>query len=414
MSSDKKDREYFKEIAKRALEKKAPLGNDIDTLNFIVKDKDEPELQDLSSVPKNLEKTLINVGIDINERNRSGTYIQEGNKVGFCRSLDKEKVEILPIGVALKKYDWLWDYYWKAIPVDTDKYTAETEMVDEVQGYFIHAKEGANDIFPIQSCLFLNLEGLKQIVHNIIITEPNSKLNVITGCTVHPHVRRGLHLGTSEFYLKENSQLTFTMIHYWSEKTAVRPRTAIIQEKNTSFINNYVLLSSVNDIQSNPITYLNGDNAQCYFQTLIHGKGNSIIDLGARSILKGSNTKAELISKIIGDDNSYVVSRGEITGIGYNSYGHIACNGLLISNNAKIDSIPRIKAETIHTTLTHEASVGKIGEDQILYLKSRGLNEEEARDLIISGFLEVDTSNLPKELAEETKKLIEIASKAAG
>jgi Fe-S cluster assembly scaffold protein SufB len=121
-----------------------------------------------------------------------------------------------------------------------------------------------------------------------------------------------------------------------------------------------------------------------------------------------------LLSKIIGDDESDIVARGEITGKGIGSSGHIDCSGLLISPKAKIDSIPRISALTPDTSLTHEASLGKIGEDQIQYLKSRGLNENEARNLIISGFLEADTSQLPPELAEETRKLIMLASKAKG
>ncbi len=173
-------------------------------------------------------------------------------------------------------------------------------------------------------------------------------------------------------------------------------------------------MSELKDLQSNPITYLNGDNASAYFQTLVYGKGNSKVDVGGRAVLNGKNTKAELISRIIGDNSSYVISRGEITGNGDHSMGHIDCSGLLISKNAKIDSIPRIKAQNPDVTLTHEASVGKIGEEQILYLTSRGLNEEEATDLIINGFLDVDTSHLPSELAEETKKLIELASEAEG
>ena len=403
-----------KKQAEKAISKKASIGKDIDTNTFHLKDNDKMEFKDLNNVSDELKKTLINVGVDTTQKERSGTYIQEGNKVGYCETVDLEKVEVLPIAVALEKYDWLKDYYWKAIPVDTDKYTAETELNENLQGYFIHVKEGAQDTFPLQSCMFLNVEGMKQVVHNIIIAEPNSKLNLITGCTVHSGIHKALHLGTSEFYLKEGSEVTFTMVHYWSDESVVRPRTAIIQEANSKFVSNYIVMSEVKDLQSNPITYLNGDNASAYFQTLVAGKGNSKIDIGSRAVLNGKNTSAELVSKIIGKDDSYVLARGEITGNGDGAAGHIDCQGLLISKTAKIDSIPCIKAHNPNISLTHEASVGKIGEEQVLYLNSRGLSENEARDLIISGFLEADTSHLPPDLAKETEKLIELASKAEG
>lgn len=403
----------FEEKAKKAMDKKASLGADIDTNGYVFDPNQGSEISELSAVDEDFKKTLINVGVDTSEENRSGTYIQKGNKVGFCKTIS-DKVEVLPISVALEKYDWVKDYYWKAVKVDTDKYTAETELAENLQGYFIYAKEGSQDTFPLQSCLFLDIEGMKQIVHNIIIAEPGAKLNIITGCTVHPNVHKALHLGTSEFYLKENSEVTFTMVHYWSDESVVRPRTAVIQDANSKFVSNYIVMSEVKDLQSNPITYLNGDNATAYFQTLIYGKGNSKIDVGGRAVLNGVNTRAELISRIIGDDNSEILARGEITGKAEGSKGHIECQGLLISPDAKIDSIPRINAHHPNVSLTHEAAVGKIADEQLYYLSSRGLSEDEARDLIISGFLEADTTMLPPALAEETERLIELASEAEG
>lgn len=401
----------LKEKAKKALNKKASIGGDYDTSVYSTDQPDELDFKDPQHIKPELKKTLINVGVDVSQKDRSGTYIQEGNKVGFCETVS-DKVEVLPIAVALNKYDWLKDYYWKAVPVDTDKYTAETELNANLQGYFIYAKEGATDTFPLQSCLFLNIEGMKQVVHNIIVAEPGSQLNIITGCTVHPNVHKALHLGTSEFYLKENSQVTFTMVHYWGDESVVRPRTGVIQEANSKFISNYIVMSALKDLQSNPISYLNGDNATAYFQTLVFGKKESKIDVGSRAVLNGKNTRAEMISRVIGTDNSNVVARGLIVGNGENAVGHLECQGLLLSPTARIDSIPEINAMNPNVSITHEAAVGKIAEEQILYLQSRGLSEDEARDLIIGGFLEADTSHLPKELAEETEKLVKMASEA--
>ena len=231
-------KEELKLLAEKAKDKHASIGDDIDTSQYGLNKDQNKVLDDLEHVDSALKKSLINVGVDTTQKERSGTYIQEGNDVSFCETVDQKNVEILPIAVALEKYDWLKDYYWNAVPVDTDKYTAETELESgtNLQGYFIHAHPGAKDIFPLQSCLFINVEGMKQVVHNIIIVEPNAELNLITGCTTHPSIHKALHLGTSEFYLKENSKLTFTMVHYWSDESVVRPRTGIIQEANSNAI----------------------------------------------------------------------------------------------------------------------------------------------------------------------------------
>jgi len=400
-----------KQTALNAREKKASIGEDIDISQFTSQQENGSELQKLEDVGEDFKKILINVGVDTQQKERSGTYIQEGNRVVFCQT-KSDKVEVLPIAVALEKYSWVKNYYWNAVKVDTDKYTAEAELTDNLQGYFIHAKKGAKGIYPLQSCLYLNIEGFKQVVHNIIIADEDSELNLITGCTVHPNVHKALHLGISEFYLKKNSKITFTMIHYWSDQSDVRPRTGIVQEEGSEYVSNYIIMSEVKSLQSNPIAYLEGDNTKAYFQALVYGKKDSHIDVGSRAMLNGKNSKAEMISRVIGTDASKVIARGLIVGNAENAVGHLECQGLLLSPNARIDSIPEINAIHPNVSMTHEAAIGRIAEEQILYLMSRGLNETEARDLIIGGFLEADTSHLPKELAEETQKLIEIASKA--
>ena len=198
-------RKKYQETAKRYT-KKSKI--DIDMSEYTSEQPEEEQIANLEEIDDDFKKILINVGIDAKQQERSGTYIQKDNAVAFCET-KSDFVEVLPIAVALKKYDWVQEYYWKAIPVDADRLTAEAELTENLQGYFIHAKKGAKDIFPLQSCLFLDIEGMKQIVHNIVIAEEDSELNLITGCTVHPNVSKALHLGVSEFYLKKNSKVSF-------------------------------------------------------------------------------------------------------------------------------------------------------------------------------------------------------------
>ncbi|MFX0092071.1 MAG: SufD family Fe-S cluster assembly protein, partial [Candidatus Hodarchaeota archaeon] len=394
----------LKKRATLARNKKATLGTDVDIMEIPEDSSEKDKWNRLEDISEELGTKLEQIGIEISGKERAGTYIQMGNEVSFC-GYQGAGVEIMPINEAMVKYSWLKDYYWKAVEVDLDKYTAETELASKLMGYFIRAKKGVKEVFPLQSCLFINLDNSRQIVHNIIIAEEDSELNIITGCGTDHGVKRAMHLGVSEFYVKRNAKISFTMIHNWTIETDVRPRTGIIIEDNASFVSNYIVMSPTKSLQSNPKAVLNGKNSSVYFQTLVYAQKHSEYDLGSVAILNGENSNAEMISRVIGIDNSNVTARGLIVGNAPNSKGHLACQGLLLSSNSQILAVPQLDAKNPDVSLTHEAAVGKIAEEQILYLMSRGLSEDEATTMIIRGFLEADTTRLPKSLAEETKRL---------
>lgn len=401
----------YTERAQRARDKKAALGMDYDVEKVPEDRKEKPKYDSLESVPEDLGKALVNVGVDVSGKERSGTYIQDGNDVSFC-GYSGEGVEILPMYEAVKKYDWLADYLWKAVAVDLDKYTAETELASQQMGYFIRAKRGVKEVFPLQSCLYISLDNTRQAVHNVVIAEEDSELNIITGCATDHSVKRAVHLGVSEFYVKKNAKVSFTMIHNWSEDAFVRPRTGILMEENASFNSNYIVLSATRSLQSNPKAMLNGPNASVYFQTLLYGKGQSEFDLGSVAMLNAPNTTAEMISRVIGVEEANIVARGLIVGNQPDVKGHLACQGLLMSPKARILAVPQLDAKNPDVALTHEAAVGRIAEESILYLMSRGLTEDEATSMIVRGFLEADTSHLPKALADETKRLVDLAAES--
>ncbi len=385
-----------------------------------IEDYESPESEsknykDVKDLPTETKSMLEEVGIETSEEKAQGLYVQRDNAHDLCVSKVSD-IEIMPIQDAFEKYDGtdgkmdLKKYLWKAVPKDKDKYTVETAIQKITQGYFIYAKKGAKSIFPMQSCLFIRLPGIKQVVHNIIIAEEGAELDIITGCTVHKGIDKALHIGVSEFYAKKNAKISFSMIHNWSEQSNVRPRTGVILEENAKFINYYILMSKLKDLQTNPQVYLNGDNSSYYGQTLIYAKGSGRFDAGATCFLNGANTSAEILSRVISLDETHILARGKIEGNGDDCYGHIDCSGLLLSDRGRIDSIPEIDALNPNITLTHEASVGKIAADHIEYLMSRGLSEDEAVDLIIRGFLHADTTHLPPKLADETQKIINMAA----
>ncbi len=362
----------------------------------------------LKELGAEMKEKLTRIGLIIAEESGAGTYLQRDQTASLCNTRSKG-VEVLPIRQAMQKYNWLKDYSWKALKAGTDAFTNDVASAppDVVQGYFIHGLPGMVERSPVQTCLYVESKNTKQVVHNIIIAEEGSEINIVTGCMAHGGIGRAMHEGISEFYVKKNAKITFTMIHEWQEQMEVRPRTAMILEEGASFINNYIALKPVSTIQSNPIAYLNGDNSKVMFQTILYGRGNSKMDLGSRAILKGKNTSAEIISRIITTDNADIVARGLILGDAPGAKGHLECRGLLLSNSSRIDSIPELDAKNPDVNITHEAAVGKISQDEINYLMARGATEDEATSMIINGFLSFDLSQLPPEIAKDTKKLVD-------
>jgi Fe-S cluster assembly protein SufB len=405
------------EIKSRAQKLLASKGKIADGINLDDYSNEVVEHKNYSSekeIPEDIRSSMKSVGIEVDQE-KTGLYLQNGNKANYCVSNHKG-IELLPIQEAIKKYDGtdgklnLKDYLWKAVAPDKDIFTAEAAIQEITDGYFIYARKGQKSVFPLQSCLFIDLPGFKQVVHNIIIAEEGSQLDLITGCTVHKGIKKALHLGVSEFFVKKDAIVSFTMVHNWKESTHVRPRTGIILEENAKFSNFYVVMSAVKSLQTNPQIYLRGKNSAYFGQTLIYGKKNSLFDTGATAFLQGEGSSAEIISRVIAVDGTYIKARGKIVGEAKNVTGHIDCSAILLSKDARVDSIPEIDAKNPDVTLTHEASVGKISSDHIEYLMSRGLTENEATELIIRGFLDADTSPLPPELAKETKRLIQVVA----
>jgi len=172
------------------------------------------EIQEFKS--EAVKRRLESVGIELDAKKRSATFVQVDQEVKLSKNF-LEGVEIMSIRQALEKYDWLEDYFWKAVRKDQDEYTREADSED-VNGYFIRALPGAKVKIPVEACLYLRTKGHRQRVHNVIIAEENSELNIISGCTSHPGVSAGLHIGISEFFVKKNAKLSFTMIHSWKVK----------------------------------------------------------------------------------------------------------------------------------------------------------------------------------------------------
>jgi Fe-S cluster assembly scaffold protein SufB len=402
-----------KDAALKAKEKPAAIGPDIDVKGFTRETKPWPCCP-VSSLPEDLAKRALTVGVRTDEGERAGTYFQVDHSTVFqkIQKMFEGKAEIMSTKDAYEKYDWMKDYWWKVVSVDADKYTALAELEWD-RGYFIRALEGQKITLPLQACLFISKDNLDQNVHNVIIAEPNSEVQIITGCTVHPNVQRGLHVGISEFFIKEGAKLTFTMIHNWAQNFDVRPRTGALVEDDATFVTNYICLNPVKSLQMYPVAYCKGKNSRARFTSILYGTGDSHLDVGSKAVLQGTGSRAEVIARAIALDRARIYSRGLLIGEKEDTKAHLECRGLLLSDDAFIHAIPELTAKVEGTELSHEAAVGKIAEEQIQYLMARGFSELEAQSLIVRGFMDVGILGLPKALETEIKRMVDTTTAAA-
>lgn len=402
------------EDAARAKDKKAAIGVDINIENFTEETVNAIDMIDaLDDVNKSTKNDLLKVGVDTEEENRAGSYFQVDQSNVFTNNSMSKSIELMNIGIALEKYNWLEDYLWQVVKPDADKYTAKTALVEQEKGvnsgYFIRSLPGTKEVMPVQACMFISDQDVMQTVHNVIIAEENSELHLITGCATSHDVSSALHIGISEIYLKPGSKITFTMVHDWAEDVEVRPRTGINLADNSTYINNYILTSPVRTIQSYPTAYCNGENSRAIFQSIQGGKKNSIIDVGSRALLNAKGARAEVISRAVSQDQSHIYSRGHLAGFVPDVRGHLECHGLVLDDESFIYAVPELEASSANLEMSHEAAVGKISEDEINYLTSRGITEEDAESMIVRGFLNMDITGLPDELVEQTQKMIDMS-----
>jgi len=365
--------------------------------------REHPEVADLSGLAPGDQKVLLMTGVDPSGKMRSGSFFQKDHSVIHCRT-DFEGAEIMSATVARQKYDWLRDYWGKAVPVDKDAYTRRAEEHQE-HGYFIRSLPGADVQYPLQACLYLSEDRIAQDVHNIIIAEEGSRLNVITGCATAPGVRSGLHVGVSEFYVKKGATIAFTMIHNWGEEMAVRPRSAVIVEEGGTFISNYICLVPARDLQMYPTAILKGRGAVATFNSVLLARPGSLMDVGSRVILQAEECRAEIVSRAVSTGGT-IIARGDLVGEKPRIRAHLECKGLLLSDQGVIHAIPELTGKAANLDMSHEAAVGKIAQEEVEYLMARGLSEAEATGLIIKGFLSLDIVGLPPELKKELDHMI--------
>ena len=370
-------RERVIEEAKQGLDRPSPYGTDIDVSSYV--GEGGGYRLDLESVEK--------VGVDLGAK---ALYLQVDQ--AYFKYLSRiPGVEIYRLEDYIESYpDEAREYVWRLIRPSMDKYVAVAALRG-AGGYFIRVKKNTKVKDPIMACLFISSQGL-QAPHNVVIVEEGAEATVYTGCTVAPEVV-GLHIGLSEFYVGRNARLSFVMVHSWNRVAHVRPRTAVNVSEDGEYISYYANLSNVKTLQTYPRVYL-GPGAHAYLASTILGVGDAEIDIGSAAFLENGGGGVEIVSRTIARDSSRIIMRASIAGRG--GRGHIDCRGLMLSNSSVIATIPELRAESSDAILTHEASIGKLAEDEINYLMSKGFTRDEAVGILVRGFVSIDVKGIPE------------------
>lgn len=388
--------EQIRKRAELALNKPAPYGIDLRIEDFPLPKKSVQKTENLEA--------LASIGIDPSQ----ASYVQVDERpVEVKRKVPGVRVHTLSEALREGLVD---SYFWKLIEVDADKYTAAAELFGGHEGYVFIAERGAKVESPVLACLLLSTPGALQAPHNIVIVEEGAELHVVTGCLTSIEAP-GLHAGISEFYVKEGGRLTFTMIHQWAESTHVRPRTAVLVEKGGEYVSHYVNMSSLASIQTDPKVYLVGEGARAYLSSVVVAPKESKFDIGGSVFLKAEGTSAEVVSKVITKDRADAITRSLISAEARGTRGHIECDGLLLSEGSRILTLPALDAKVDDVQLSHEAAVGKLNEEQLYYLMSKGFSEDEAKSILVRGFMDVKLEGLPKPIVTQVKLALELAAK---
>ena len=253
-----------------------PVNKDaggIDLNRYSTEAENHGYIDRLTEIAANDKAKFLDVGVDTAEGDRAGTFIQKDRSVIHSHAR-QEGVTIMSISQAQSTYPWLSEYMWRLVDPDKDAFTVQAKK-NPHEGYFIRSAPGVHVAQPVQACLYIAKEGFSQNVHNVVIAEEGSRLQVITGCATAPHLVSGLHVGVSEFYVKKGAQLHFTMIHDWGREVNVRPRTVVHVEAGGVFVSNYISLKPVGSLQMYPTTHLAGEGAVARFNSiLVAGKGH--------------------------------------------------------------------------------------------------------------------------------------------
>jgi len=422
ISQMKNEPEWMTELRVEAyhtfMEKQTPqwggeLNNiDYDNIYYYVRATDKSE-RDWDDVPPEIKDTFDKLGIPEAEakylQGVSAQYDSESVYHNIREDLEAKGVIFLDMDSGLREYpELVKEYFTTVIPADDNKFAALNTAVWS-GGSFIYVPPGVHVEMPLQAYFRINTQNMGQFERTLIIVDEGAYVHYVEGCTAPTYSSDSLHSAVVEIIVKDGGRCRYTTIQNWSNnvynlvtKRAVAYKNATMEWVDGNLGSRLTM--------KYPAVILAGEGAHGEVLSIAFAGDGQHQDAGAKITHLAPNTSSQIISKSISKDGGRASYRGllKIAEGAEHVKSNVVCDALLLDDRSRSDTYPTIEIDAQDVEMGHEASVSKIGEDQLFYLMSRGLSEDEANAMIVNGFLEPLVKELPMEYALEMNRLIQI------
>lgn len=369
---------------------------------------------DWKDVPDDIKNTFEKLGIPQAERESlAGVGAQYDSELVYHNVKD----EVARQGVIYTDLEsamhgeyagMIKEYFMKLVPPTDHKFAALHGAVWS-GGSFVYVPKGVKVNIPLQSYFRLNAKGAGQFEHTLIIVDEGADLHFIEGCSAPKYNVANLHAGCVELFVKKDARLRYSTIENWSKNMYnLNTKRALVEENARMEWVSGSFGSHVSYLY--PTTILKGDRSHCEFTGITFAGNGQNLDTGAKMIHNGRKTSSYINSKSISKDGGISTYRSSIV-IGRDAKGakaSVDCASLMLDSRSRSDTIPAMDVRTSDADVGHEAKIGRISDEAVFYLMSRGISESEARAMIVSGFADSVSKELPLEYAAEMNNLIKL------
>ena len=385
---------------------------DFNDIYYFMRASDRSE-KSWDDVPEGVKRTFDRLGIPEAERKfLAGVSAQYDSEVVYHsvqEELTKKGVIFTDMDTALREYpDLVKKYFGTIIPTGDNKYAALNTSVWS-GGSFVYVPKGVEVGIPLQAYFRINTENMGQFERTLIIADEGAKVHYLEGCTAPTYSEHSLHSAVVELIAMKGATIRYTTIQNWSKNVynLVTKRAYAYENARVEWIDGN--LGSYLTVKY-PAIYLKGEGASGEVMSVAFAGHGMHQDAGARIIAFASNTSATVTSKSISKDGGRTSYRGLVRVMPGAKKVHIntVCDALLMDPDSRSDTYPTMQVDEKDVNVGHEATVSKIGDEQMFYLTSRGISAKEARLMIVNGFMEPFTKELPLEYAVELSRLMEL------
>ena len=393
-------------------------GIDFDNIKYFVRST-EKQAQSWDDLPEDIKNTYDRLGIPEAEKQRlvSGVAAQYESEVVYHQireDLEAQGVLFLDTDTALREHEELFrEYFGTVIPVGDNKFAALNTSVWS-GGSFIYVPKGVHVDIPLQAYFRINTENMGQFERTLIIADEDSYIHYVEGCTAPVYSSDSLHSAVVEIIVKKNARVRYTTIQNWSNNVYnLVTKRAVAHEGATMEWIDGNIGSKVT--MKYPAVWMMGPHAKGEVLSVAFAGEGQHQDAGSKMVHAAPHTSSSIVSKSVARGGGRTSYRGLVQVLegAYGSKSTVKCDALLVDDISRSDTYPYVDVREDDASMGHEATVSKVGEDQLFYLMSRGLAEDEAMAVIVRGFVEPIARELPMEYALELNRLIELQMEGA-